>query len=65
MTTRLQVICENLNVELLDHLIAGKESVYSFAEEKSVAVSYNEDYQKMLKKQSIDKKKNRQIEFDM
>lgn len=60
----MKEISEKLNVQLLDHFIVGKKSVYSFAEDSPEYVSANDDYRKSIQKQSKIKK-DKQGAFEM
>lgn len=65
LTLRLRGVCETLQVDLTDHLVVGKENIYSYAEHKSHAVSYNEEYQDSIQRQKRLKKNDKQIELDL
>lgn len=52
LTDSLKDICEKLDVQLLDHFIAGKKNVFSFAKEGFDCVSDNEIYRKSIEEQS-------------
>lgn len=63
MTKQLGDVSERLDIELLDHFIVGKEGVYSFAKEGHDGITFNQEYQDVLKNDF--KSDNKQMKLDL
>src|SRR5690625_1104741 len=64
-TKNIQKTCQNLDIKLLDHFIAGKEKVYSFEEKMHSKLDFDSDYHENINKRSVKKKENKEVEMGM